>query len=111
MVEVVAQQYTDALCGECCSREIAVVGLIICFKAYITAFVQYPLYVEVSDEAVIGNRVVAVAEITVDEQSVIEQSSAEHTFDLHTVPSLLACCKVAREVPVVIVGYLREHII
>ena len=67
--------------------------------------------VEVADEALCGVGVVAITKLSVEEQTVVEQSSAQNAFVLCIVESLVACRDVGSEVPVAAVDEARQHVV
>ena len=75
-VEVPFHGDADALGRQGGFGEVAVVGLAVGFQTHVPVSCQQPLQVEISDEvSVRGGLVVAVTEIAIDEQAVVEQAS------------------------------------
>ena len=102
-IKFVFQQNACSLCGKCGLREVSVVGLVIGLEAYISAFVQQPLHLEVTYKVFVCHGVVAVAQVAVYQQTIVKQTPRQHTFNLHAVPTLFAGGEVAREIPVAVV--------
>ena len=74
-IEILFHNQTDALRVQTVLGEIAVVGLIVYFDGKIAAWEEQVANVEVANKAGSGIGIVAIAELSVDEQSVVEQSS------------------------------------
>lgn len=85
----------------------------VCFQAYVSAWGQQPLQVEVADEVTVRiGAVVPVTEISVDEQAVVEQPSGEQSFYVHVAPSRFARAEVRPDVPVAVVAEQRgKHLV
>ena len=83
-LELALEDQTDALCVERSLGEIAVVGLVVALYADVVG--KEISDVEVADEVGGIHRVLAIAEVSVDEQAVVEETSFEDTFELHVFP-------------------------
>ena len=102
-VEVFFKDQSDALSVETVSSEISVVGLIVHLDGHASAGEEQVADVEIADETGCSIGIVAIAELTIDEQTVVEQTPAEGSFILGVVPSLVACRDVGSKVPVRVV--------
>ena len=67
---------THTLCVECGFREVTVVVLVICFQICVSIRGDAPFDVEVTNETgILLEWIIAIAEVSVDEQTVVEESS------------------------------------
>ena len=74
VVEVVLEHDADALGGQRVADVVVlVVAAVVCLQSEIAVLCEQVLNVEVSDKAVAVHRVVAVAEVAVEQQAVVEQ--------------------------------------
>ena len=90
-VEVAFHDESDALGVERRAGEVAVVGLVIDLEGEVAVRGEEVAYIEVADER--GRRlygIVAVAELAVDEQAVVEHSAADESFVFGIVPPLVS---------------------
>ena len=76
-VEILFHNQTETLSVEAVSGEIAVVGLIIHAHGEITVREDEITEIEVADKTLCGIRIVAIAKLSVDEQTVIEKRAIE----------------------------------
>ena len=89
-VEVVFQDETETLGVERVLGEIAVVGLVINPHGKVAVREEEIAKVEVADELLIGGGgIVAVAKLTIEEQTVVEHRTVEHTFVLRIVETFV----------------------
>ena len=88
---------------ETIAGEIAVVGFVVDLDGKVSVGVDEVSQVKVAHEARSSIGVVAVSELSVYEETVVEQSSAEHTFIFCIVPSLIACGYVCAKVPIAVI--------
>ena len=97
---------SDTLCIECGFSKIAVVCLVVCPQIGITvSLAQTPTHFEVADEGTgIGEGIVTISEITIYEQSVVEESARQTSLDIEVVPPLFASYDTGSEVPVGVVA-------
>ncbi len=65
MVEVLFENNTDTLRGECRFGKIAVVRLVVTFQTNLSGRSKKPLHVEVSYKVGVGHRIVPIAEVSV----------------------------------------------
>ena len=105
-IEILFEDDAYPLGGEVGLGIIPVVCLVIRFQAYVAGAVHKPIGFEVAHEIGVGHRVVAVAEVAVDEQSVVQQLSGEHRLELHIGPAFFSGTEICAEVPVVAVDDL-----
>ena len=111
VTEVPLEEQADALCGEGGLGEVAVVGLVVALQADVAGGGEEPLDVEVAHEVGVGELVVAVAEVAVDEEAVVQEASGEHALDFHVRPALVARAEVGAEVPLAAVDDVGEHVV
>ena len=96
-IEVALIGDADALCVEGGLCEVAVVGLVVGLDIGVAIRCESPLDIEVADEVgVVCQGIVAITEITVDEQTVVEQSAREYALHIEVVPALFACAEMRR---------------
>ena len=110
-VEILLEDDAYTLSGEVGLGVIAVVGFVIRFQTDIAGTVYEPFGLEVAYEVGVRHRVVAIAEVTVYEQTVIQQLPGKHCLELHVCPAFFSGAEVCAEVPVVAVDNLRECIV
>ena len=80
------------MCVEARLREVAVVGLVIHLQCQVAIGVEQVLQVEVADERRVGLcHVVPIAELSVEQQSVIEHTSVHDALIFGIVPAFVAC--------------------
>ena len=89
-VEVLLEDEADALRIERVAGEIAVVGLVVDVDAEVAVGEDEVAHVEVADKRLRGIGVVAVTELTVEQQAVVEQTATEQSLIFSVVPSLVA---------------------
>ena len=100
--EVFLHDDTDALGVERGAGEVSVVGLVVDLEGEVAVREEEVTDVEVANEGGAGcGGVVTIAELAVDEQSVVKQSAVDDAFVLGIVPAFVACGYVGTEVPVV----------
>ena len=111
-IEVFLDDKADALGVQTGSGEVAVVGLVVDLQGKVAIVGEQVAYVEVADERgrLLGG-VVAVAELSVDEQTMVEHLPAHGALVLGVAPPLVASRDVGTEVPVVGLQHLREHLV
>ena len=108
-VEVFLKNEAESLCVEAVSCKIPVVRLVVYSHGDVAVGHQQVSDVEVANEARCGVGVVPVAELTVYEQPVVEQPSAEQSLVFCVVPSLVARRDICSEVPVGVVDDGTEN--
>ena len=86
--EVGLHDEAQSLRVEAVASEVAVVCLVVDIDGEAAVREQQILHVEVADEVVGCVRVVAIAELSVQEQAVVEQFSREYTFVLSVVEAI-----------------------
>ena len=86
--EVGLHDEAQSLRVEAVASEVAVVCLVVDIDGEVAVREQQILHVEVADEVVRRIRVVAVAELSVQEQSVVEQFARQDTLILSVVKSV-----------------------
>ena len=101
--EVGLHDEAQSLRVEAVASEVSVVCLVVDIDGEVAVREQQILHVEVADEVVGCVRVVAIAELSVQEQAVVEQFSREYAFVLGVVEAFGARRYVCTEVPVVVV--------
>ena len=106
-IEILFHDQTETLRVEAVSGEIAVVGLIIHAYGEIAVREDEITEIEVADETLRGIRIVAIAKLTVEEQTVVEQPSAQDSFVLCIVEAFIARRDVGTEIPVVALYHIR----
>ena len=90
--------------------EIAVVGLVIYLHGEVAVGREQIADVEIADERrACRGCFVAVAELSVDEQAVVEQAAAEESFVLRVVTTFVAGGDVGTEIPVVALYHRTEQ--
>ena len=92
---------------EAVSGEIAVVGLVIHAHGEIAVREDEITEIEVADETLRGIRIVAIAKLTIEQQAIVEQPSAQDSFVLCIVEAFIARRDVGTEIPVVALYYIR----
>ena len=98
----------EPLCVQRVAREVAVVGTVVEVQCHIAVRHEEILDVEIADECRrVGGNVVAIAELAVDEQAVVEQASRKYAFVLGIAETIVACGYVCAKVPVVVVYDVR----
>ena len=107
--EVFLHDDSKSLCVQTVAREVAVVCLVVYIDSKIAVREQQIFQVEVADEAGCGIRVVAVAELSVEEQSVVEHTSRQQSFVFGIVESFRTGGDVSPEVPVAAVYHVVQH--
>ena len=100
-VEILFHNQTETLSVEAVSGEIAVVGLIIHAHGEITVREDEITEIEVADKTLCGIRIVAIAKLTIEQQAIVEQPSAQDSFVLCIVEAFIARRDVGTEIPVV----------
>ena len=82
--EVVFENDTYALCCQGVAHIIVfIVVAVVCLQADIAVFCQQVLNVEVADKVVAVHGVVAVAEVAIQQQAVVQQSAGKGKFHFH----------------------------
>ena len=110
VVEVFLQDQSYALRGQRVAGEIAVVGLVVDAEGDVAAREEEVTDVEVADEgAFVFRHVVAVAELSVEEEAIVEHASGEHPLVFGVVEALVAGGDVGSEVPVVVFHDVGQH--
>ena len=100
--EIVTQHDAHALGGEGrLDVVVLVVVVVVGLEPYGAALVEQILQVEVADEGIVVHRVVAVTEVPVENQPVVEQLAREGQVYLHVGEVALFAAEVWRDVPVV----------
>lgn len=110
-VEILLEDDAYTLSGEVGLGVIAVVGFVISFQTDIAGTVYEPFGLEVTYEVGVRHRILAIAEVTVYEQAVIQQLPGKHCLELHVRPAFFSGTEVCAEVPVIAVDNLRECIV
>ena len=110
-IEVFLQNKTYSLRVKTVAGEISVVGLIVHAHGKIAVREQQIAQVEVADEARRGIGIITIAELSVEEQSVVEQSAAQYALILCVIPSLVARRDVGSEVPIRVIDNTAQHIV
>ena len=106
-VEILFHDQTETLRVEAVSGEIAVVGLVVHAHGEIAVREDEITEIEVADETLRGIRIVAIAKLTIEEQTVVEQPSAQDSFVLCIVEAFIARRDVGTEIPVVALYHIR----
>ena len=87
-VEILLEDDAYTLSGEVGLGVIAVVGFpVISFQTDIAGTVYEPFGLEVTYEVGVRHRILAIAEVTVYEQAVIQQLPGKHCLELHVRPA------------------------
>lgn len=108
-VEVAFEHHTDALGGLGRAQVVVlVVVAVVGFQAPASFAVEQILKVEVADELTAVQSVVAVAEVAVEQQPVVEQPRRQGHVHLHVAEIATVAAEGRRDVPVV--GNLPEQI-
>ena len=111
-IEVAFQAYAYALRGDGRFGEVAVVGFAVGFQAYVSAGGEQPLHVEIADEIACCGGIVAIAEVSIDEQAVVQQASRKQAFHVHVAPTHFAGAEVGADIPIAVVPeYVGEHLV
>ena len=108
-VEIALEHYSHTLSGK--SRfdiEILVVVAVVGLQPYRATSIQEIFYIEIAYELVVVQRLVAIAEITVHQQTVIQQMAGQRQIHLHIRKIALIAPEIRRYIPVV--AQLAEHI-
>ena len=109
-VEVFLQNQTYTLSCQRVTCEVTVVGLVIDAEGDVSAREEEVADVEVADDRrLVLRHVVAVAELSVEEEAVVEHASREHSLVFGVVESLVAGGDVRAEVPVVVLHDVGQH--
>ena len=88
----------------------AIAARMFLFFAYPSKMTGDQVDIKVADERWrSGGLAVAIAELSVDEQAVVEQTAADESFVFGIVPPLVASRDIGTEVPVVALDDLRQH--
>ena len=69
-----------------------------------------PLGLEVAHEVGVRQRIVAIAEVAVNEQAVVEQLAGQHALELHVRPPAFAGAEIGAHVPVVVVDDVGKRV-
>ena len=91
------------------SREVSVVCLIIYSKREVAIREDEVSQVEVTDETLGGVGVVTITELTIEYQTVVQQSSTQNAFVFCIIESLVASRNVGSEIPLVTVYQTGKH--
>ena len=106
--EVFLHNDAEPLCVQRVAREVAVVGTVVEVQCHIAVRHEQILDVEIADECrCVGGNVVAITELAVDEQAVVEQASRKYAFVLGIAETVVTCGYVCAKVPVVVVYNVR----
>ena len=111
-VEVFLHDDAETLGVERRLGEVTVVGLVVDLQGKVAVGVEEVLQVEVADErrgGLLG--IVAIAELSVEQQTVVEHTAVDGALVLSIVPSFVASGDVGPEVPVVVLDDLREELV
>ena len=109
-VEILLHDEADALRVEAGTGEVAVVGLIVDFQGKVSVGEEEIANVKIADKRRGGGiDVVAIAELAIDKQAVVEHTTTDKSFIFSIVPALVACRNVGSEVPVVAFNDLSQH--
>ena len=103
-IEIFLEDDADALCGQIGTGVITVIGLVISFQTDVTGAVYQPFCFKIPYKVSVCQRVVTIAEVTVDKQPVVQQLSGKDAFELHICPTLFTGAEVGTDVPVIIVN-------
>ena len=109
--EVFFEDEAYALGVKAVAGEVTVVGLVVHFHGEASVGSEQVAYVEVADEGGGGVGFGALAELAVDEQSVVEHATGEYAFVLCVVEAFVAGRDVGSEVPVVGVERVGEDVV
>ena len=90
IAEILLHEQADTLGVERVAGEVSVVGLVVYLDGEVSVWQKQVANVEVADERTGGIRVVAIAELAIDEQPVVEQSTAQKSFIFSVVEALVA---------------------
>ena len=102
-VEILFHDDTDTLGVQARLGEIAVVGLVIHLQGEVAVGVEQVLQVEVTDERWVGaGGIVAIAELSVEQEPVVEHATVDDAFVLGVVPAFVTRSDVGTEIPVVV---------
>ena len=108
--EVFLHNNAEPLCVQRVAREVAVVGTIVEVECHIAIWHEQILDVEIADECrCVGGNVVAIAELAVDEQAVVEQAARQYAFVFGIAEAIVSGGYVCAKVPVVVVYNVRQH--
>ena len=102
---------TDALGGKGGLREVTVVGLVVSAQTEFPVLGEQPDSFEVTYKVGITHGIFTVAEVTVDYQSVVQQTAGQDGFGFYIAPAFFSGSKVGTYVPVLVVDDLRKHIV
>ena len=109
-VEVLFHDKTDALGVHARLGEVAVVGLVVHLEGEIAVGVKQILHIEVADERRGGLRgVVAIAELSVEQEPVVEHAAVDDALVLGVVPAFVAGGDIGAEIPVLILDQCAEQ--
>ena len=100
-VEVFLHDKTEALSVQTVLGEVTVVGLVVHSHGEITIRKDEVTQVEVTDKALGGIGIVPVAELSVEEQTVVEQATAQNTLIFRIAETLVSRRDVGTEIPFV----------
>ena len=79
---------------------VLVVVVVVGFQSYVSALVQQIFQVEVADEGVVVDGIVAVAYVAVDDETVVEQLARQSHFYLHIGKVALVAAQVGTDVDI-----------
>ena len=109
-VEILLHDEADALRVKAGTGEVAVVGLIVDFQGKVSVGEEEIANVKIADKRRGGGiDIVAIAELAIDKQAVVEHTTTDKSLIFSVVPTLVACRNVGTEVPVVALDDLSEH--
>ena len=105
-VEFLFNDKPYTLCVQAVAGEISVIGLVVHANGKVSIRRKQVFGLEIANEAGGGCRVVPIAELAVDQQSVVEEATGKQSLILGIVPPLVARGYVGAKIPIVI---LRER--
>ena len=89
-IEILLHHEADALCVQTAACEVAVVGLVIHLHGEVSVWQKQIAYVEVSNERCRCIGVVAITELAINQQSVVQQSTRQQALIFCVVPTFIA---------------------
>ena len=110
-VEIFLHDQADALGVEAVLDKVAVVGLVVHLQGQVAVGVEQVADVEVTDETGRCIGVVAIAELPVDEETVVEEVAAEQALVFRIIEAFITCRDVGSEVPIIALDDTAKKIV
>ena len=111
LVEIFLENNTDTLRSQIRTGIVTVVRFIVGFQPDFSGASNQPFGFEVTHKVRIGHRIIPITEVSIDEQTVIQQLTGQHAFELHIGPSLFAGTEISSYIPIIIIDNLGQSVI